>query len=76
MCGGKFKPVSIAHGLSPRLRRTVLELYEKTKKEQKNSGVDEENFKFVVVGAHNKPRVINIQQQWIIARKSLTETKH
>ena len=27
MCGGKFKPVSIAHDLTPRLRRTVQELW-------------------------------------------------
>ena len=63
MCGGKFKSVSIAHDLTPRQRRTVYELLEGAKKEEKNSGVvdDKENFKFIVVGAHKRPRVIKIK---------------
>ena len=47
MCGGKFKSVIIAHDLTPRQRRTVQELLEKAKEEQKNSGdADKKNFKF------------------------------
>lgn len=63
MCGDKFKAVSIAHDLTPRQRRTVHELLEEARKDQKNnSDVDKENFKFIVVGAHKRPRVIKIKQ--------------
>ena len=61
---GKFNEVSIAHDLTPRQRKAVHDLLEEARKEQPvGNGDEKENYKFIVVGANNRPRVIKVRKQ-------------
>jgi len=61
--GTKFKSIGIAHDLTPRQRQTAQELRdEAVRKYAENDATDKENFKFLVVGAHNKQKVIKVRK--------------
>jgi len=61
--GGTYSKISVAHDLTPKQRETARELLEKAKKEYES--LPEEpavgNYRFIVVGAHKRPRVIKLK---------------
>jgi len=58
----RFRNASIAHDLTPRQREVLHELLDEAGKENRAlSDGDKGNFKFIVVGAHKKPKIIKIR---------------
>jgi len=58
----RFRNASIAHDLTPRQREVLHELLDEAGEENRAlSDGDKGNFKFIVVGAHKKPKIIKIR---------------
>ena len=61
--GTKFKSIGLAHDLTPRQKQTAQELRDEAVcKYAESDATDKENFKFVVVGAHNRPKFIIVRK--------------
>jgi chaperonin cofactor prefoldin len=60
-CEPKYKTVGISHDLTPRQRKTVRDMLDEARKEQTQE-TGAENFKYIVVGAHKRPRVVRIKR--------------
>ena len=60
-CEPKYKTIGIAHDLTPKQRKVVRELLDEARKGQAQ-GTEAENFKYIVVGAHKRPRVVRVKR--------------